>query len=89
MCVCVCAGSLLSGVPASTASVQDNLSSAVHEAIDNLLESSYPVPCVLCSLSDLQKQLVSAAERLRDGPYSVTFEVCSQPTLRVYTTVCV
>lgn len=72
-------GSLLSGVPGSPASTQEKLSSAVREAIENVLESSYPVSCVLSNLSDLQQQLVTAAERLRDGPYSITFEVCSLP----------
>jgi hypothetical protein len=68
------AGSLLRGAPTSPASAQQ-LSSAVLEAVENVLESSYPVVGVLSNLSDLQKQLVLVAEQLRDGPYAITFEV--------------
>lgn len=85
----MCAGSLSSDGSASTASMQDKLSSAILEAVHSFFETHYPVPCVLSSLSDLQKQLVCAAERLRNGPHCITFEVRPPPALRVHETVCV
>lgn len=52
------------------------LSTAVQAAADGFVEASYPVSTVLSDLSGLQKELVQAAEQLRDGAYAISFEVC-------------
>jgi hypothetical protein len=74
---CAVAGRLLGALNTSSGSEEEQLSCALLEAMKHVLEESYPVSNVLSNLSNLQKQLVAAAERLRDGPYRITFEVCA------------
>jgi hypothetical protein len=46
------------------------------DAISNVIESMYPIIGMLNNLSSLQQQIVKAADRLRDGPEPIHFEVC-------------
>lgn len=62
--------------PCSSEGDGDRLAHAVLEAIKNVSDTLYPVKGMLADLSELQKQLVKAAERLRGGPHQITFEVC-------------
>jgi hypothetical protein len=55
---------------------QQCLEKGMLDAISNVIESMYPIIGMLNNLSSLQQQIVKAADRLRDGPEPIHFEVC-------------